>query len=333
MLQYSNARIQSLDFLRGIAAFAVMFFHFTGESSIHLSDHNPLRIAGVYGHLGVEVFFVLSGFVIPYSMYASSYQPRSIKEFLIKRTVRIEVPFLILIGAEIILIYVSSFTPWRNGVSERLDAYNILLHIGYLNGVMNKPWLIPAFWTLAIEFQFYILMAFLFPLFLQAGFFYRMIIMVIFVALSIIFPQPYLFFSYGSFFLIGIITFQLVVGIVKIPEFFALSASFLCLMHFQQEAISVLIAIMTVTVILFFKCDWKWSSFLGMISYSLYLIHIPFGGRLLMLTQMYVETELSRSLLIVLFLASSIFVAWLFYLLVEKPSVSLSKSIHYKNTI
>ena len=132
-------RIESLDFLRGIAAFGVMLFHYTAESSIHLSDENPLRIVGIHGHLGVGIFFIISGLVIPYSMYLSSYKIHSIGKFLAKRTIRLEIPYLVLIVVEALFDYLSSLTPWRDSISERLDAFNILLHVGYLNGIWGEP--------------------------------------------------------------------------------------------------------------------------------------------------------------------------------------------------
>lgn len=74
----SIERIHSLDFLRGIAACAVMLFHYTIEESIHLSDSNVLRIIGGYGHYGVEVFFIISGFVIPWAMYKADFKIRAL---------------------------------------------------------------------------------------------------------------------------------------------------------------------------------------------------------------------------------------------------------------
>lgn len=309
----------------------VMLFHYTASTSIQLLDENPLRIVGAYGHLGVEMFFILSGFVIPYSMYASSYKIDAIGKFLLKRSIRIEIPYLVLIALEVLLIYASSFTPWKNGVSERLNAYNIVLHVGYLNGILGRPWLIPVFWTLAIEFQFYLLIAILFPLLLQTEVFNRIAVVAIVALFSFFFPHPYLFFNYGLLFLAGILAFQFMIGVIKRQEFFVFVACVMVLLYFQREPLSLVVVASTLTVILFFKLDFKWSAFLGMISYSIYLIHVPFGGRLLMLTQMYSQSEWTKTVLIVIYLGSTVFVAWLFYLFVEKPSLLLSRKVKYKD--
>src|SRR5882672_4406678 len=94
-------RLSSLDFLRGISACGVMLFHYTIETSINISDNNPLRIIGSYGHWGVIVFFVVSGFVIPYAMHSNAYEIKAIGKFLLKRSLRIEIPFLSMVVLEV----------------------------------------------------------------------------------------------------------------------------------------------------------------------------------------------------------------------------------------
>ena len=58
-------RLPTLDALRGVASLAVMWFHFTLQPYL---SNDAIRRSGKYGWLGVEVFFVVSGFVIPYTM-------------------------------------------------------------------------------------------------------------------------------------------------------------------------------------------------------------------------------------------------------------------------
>ena len=62
-------RLQAVEYTRGVAAFMVMWFHFT-----YLLPEGVLRASGLYGYLGVEAFFVISGFIIPYSMDLRHYR-------------------------------------------------------------------------------------------------------------------------------------------------------------------------------------------------------------------------------------------------------------------
>ena len=79
-------RLPVLDMLRGSASFAVCWYHMTnGNDSLPPS---LLKSSGGYSWVGVEIFFVISGFVIPYSLSRSGYQITDCGRFLIKRIVR-----------------------------------------------------------------------------------------------------------------------------------------------------------------------------------------------------------------------------------------------------
>jgi peptidoglycan/LPS O-acetylase OafA/YrhL len=47
-----------------------------------------------FGYLGVDVFFVISGFVIPYSLWGREYSLRQFPRYMIRRAVRLEPPYL-----------------------------------------------------------------------------------------------------------------------------------------------------------------------------------------------------------------------------------------------
>lgn len=76
-----------LDGLRGVAAIAVVFFHFGGR----LPDFAPMQ----HGYLAVDFFFVLSGFVIAYAYEARLRQAMGLLDFLAARAIRL-MPLLIL---------------------------------------------------------------------------------------------------------------------------------------------------------------------------------------------------------------------------------------------
>lgn len=77
--------------LRGLAALAVCMFHFTKG---FVDEDGWLREVFRYGWMGVEVFFVISGFVIPFSLLGSSFGFRHYFKFLKKRFLRIEPAYL-----------------------------------------------------------------------------------------------------------------------------------------------------------------------------------------------------------------------------------------------
>jgi peptidoglycan/LPS O-acetylase OafA/YrhL len=66
---------------------------------------------------------------------------------------------------------------------------------------------------------------------------------------------------------------------------------------------------------------------LGGISYSLYLTHVPVGGRIVNLGRRYVSGPLAEVLLSLVALATCLAFAWLFYRVIEKPSIAFAKRI------
>ena len=81
----SGDLIISVEYLRGLAALSVTWFHLTNTYSL-----NWVRESGSLGWLGVEAFFVISGFIIPYSLHRSGYTLRDFPNFMLRRIVRLE---------------------------------------------------------------------------------------------------------------------------------------------------------------------------------------------------------------------------------------------------
>jgi peptidoglycan/LPS O-acetylase OafA/YrhL len=77
-----DARIPTLDALRGLASFAVAWFHFTQGSPIAFPA--LLKASGAYGWAGVQMFFVISGFVIPHALQRAKYSGKDFSRFVQK---------------------------------------------------------------------------------------------------------------------------------------------------------------------------------------------------------------------------------------------------------
>jgi peptidoglycan/LPS O-acetylase OafA/YrhL len=78
-------RLLAVEYTRGMAAVMVMWFHFT-----YLLPDGWLRMSGLYGYLGVDVFFAISGFIIPCAMDRRDYRiGRDSLAFVARRVVRL----------------------------------------------------------------------------------------------------------------------------------------------------------------------------------------------------------------------------------------------------
>lgn len=321
--------ISSLDLLRGLAALAVVFFHFTHGNPDFLTQENILYVIGRYGFLGVDVFFVISGFVIPYSMYVGKYKTASFGKFMVKRIARIEPPYIISIVLVIALNYLSTLSPLYRGAGFEVNTTGLLLHLGYLNAFFHYPWVNDVYWTLAIEFQYYLIIAALFPLLISKKK-SKSFLVLLFLAISGIFVNEHsLFFNYAHLFIVGILLFQFKIGYLTKGEFGTMLLIVLMLIFIKFDKRYLIAALLPYFFIMYFDLSNKISKFLGDISYSLYLVHIPIGGRVINIAETLFTNEMVRSLFVFVAMAVSIFAAWIFYKLVEKPSIRLSKRLSY----
>lgn len=147
--------IRSLDGVRGLAFCLVFFQHFAGGNHIHLW---PLEIIRGVGWTGVDLFFVLSGFLITGILYDTRSDPEYFRKFYVRRALRI----FPLYYAVLLLIFLS--TPllhlhwhWYH-LAYPLYASNFLnALLPFTNTFGFDPWLdLGHFWSLAVEEQFYL---------------------------------------------------------------------------------------------------------------------------------------------------------------------------------
>lgn len=324
--------LSSLDLLRGLAALAVCYFHFTHGNPEFLSKSNILYVSGRFGFLGVDVFFVISGFVIPYSMYRGGYYLKDFGRFLTKRIVRIEPPYLVSIVLVIFLNWVSTLSPYYRGAAFNINFEALALHLGYLNAFFNFPWVNDVYWTLAIEFQYYLLIALVFPLLVHPEKKFSFGILLLFGISGFLLSNHDFIFNYSLLFIVGILLFQFQIGYLSKKEFGAFLLIALIFIFVKFDKRYLVAALLPYFFITYFEFNDKVSKFLGNISYSLYLVHIPIGGRIINLCEGHVKNELVRSLFVFVAFIISIFAAWLFYKFVEKPFIGMSKRITYKKT-
>src|ERR1700751_2787177 len=86
-------RLETVDQLGGLAALAVGWYHFTNVRSF--LPEGWLKQSGSFGWLGVEVFFVISGFILPWALYGADYRLSHFPRFLAKQILRLAPPYLV----------------------------------------------------------------------------------------------------------------------------------------------------------------------------------------------------------------------------------------------
>ncbi len=300
----------------------VCLFHLTNNLNIN----DPVKHVTIFGYLGVQIFFVISGFVIPWSLYTEAYKPRNFFSYLSKRIIRIEPPYLISIVLVLLLNYISSKTAIYHGEPFHLNIGQFLSHIVYLPKSFGFEWIQPVYPTLQVEFQFYILLGLIFPLLRSEKKLIIYAITVIFIVISYL--TPVAIFGFIDLFLIGIIYFKYKIGHLNRYEFWSMEVVIIAFTLFNNQDKYVAVAeFISIIGIMYWESANKITQFLGKISYSLYLIHVPIGGKVVNLGNRYSHSISTSYLIILLAVMVSVASAWIFYKMVESPSIKLSKQL------
>jgi peptidoglycan/LPS O-acetylase OafA/YrhL len=321
-----------LEVLRAIAALSVCLFHFTNTSHPNfLPSQNIVREVGSFGKLGVEVFFVISGFLIPYSLYLRSYTLQDFTNFIIRRLKRLEPPYFFCIFLTILLSYLFSKIPAVKMKALSVEPLQILAHIAYLNAILKYKWVNPVFWTLAIEFQYYFFVALVFPLLNHENKRIRILGVLSTSVIGIsIYSDENLLTHWLPLFAIGIVIFQKYVGHLKVSDFifllFILTPISIFIVGFQETIAGIFAGL----VILFWgsrKIPSAFSplSFAGTLSYSIYLLHIPVGEPFIRWGGQLPNSLFYRYPVLVGVVLLTIFSAYLLWRLIEKPSQDWAK--------
>jgi peptidoglycan/LPS O-acetylase OafA/YrhL len=315
----SPKRVLSVEGLRGIASLCVAWFHLTNQY-----QWGFVRASGSWGWLGVEAFFVISGFVIPYSLWTSDYKLKNFAQYMGRRALRIEPPYVISIFLTLVLWKLSTLAPSFSGSAFEFGSVQILLHLFYLIPFTHYTWISPVYWSLAYEFLFYITIGLLYGLL-----FSRHIAWSLALAFGI-------FACSGDamvfLFIIGIASMRYRVGIDPVTVAAAFSILAAVPLAYALGPPLAIVGLVTAAIIAFVNLDrlTRPLAFLGTISYSLYLTHVPIGGRVVNLGLRFGTSELYTLILSTVALSVSILFAWIFYLLVERTATRIAYVVSYR---
>ncbi|QJR11321.1 hypothetical protein DSM104443_02396 [Usitatibacter rugosus] len=176
--------IAAIEALRGVAVLWVILFHYwvlrvdafpKDPWNAFIASVPPLRAIVSNGYLGVELFFLITGFLLTLPWFRHALQGRpapSARGFYVRRIRRIVpayyVQLFFLIVVFVPLYYGSNY--WMRNLGYL--AYNIPAHLSFLHyttplssASMNVN---GALWTLTLEAQYYVILPLLAPLFVRA---------------------------------------------------------------------------------------------------------------------------------------------------------------------
>ena len=371
MIKAAKHHIQKLDFLRGIAILMVFIFHcqlalypnyavnaYKPNGMIDISSTKSFLLnfsPSAFGWTGVELFFVISGFLIHLG-YLRTGSELNLKTFFSKRFWRIFPPYWLVL----IVLCIMAFAFHHSFSKTKMLDY--VVHFFTLQNFSAKTYysINGSFWSLAFEVQMYLI----YPLFLllrkywgiKVAFLTTLLLPVLFSPLIFMFVKSGNELAFpGSVFVIwftwtagayyaesyfnGRRIFKKVGLAIFLFTFLLLIASKYCK---YSNAISLHLA--TLAWVLFL--DWilytksvkmdhllvRGIVFFGLCSYSFYLIHQPYLTDLINVFRISPgQGLLTASLSIFVAFIILLLISYLLYRLVELPSIAFGYKLRSKN--
>lgn len=325
----TSSRYRELDALRGLAALAVVFFHYTVRY-FELFPGHPPEWQFPLGGLGVQLFFGISGFVILMTLERS----KTAADFVLSRFSRLYPAYWVCLA---ITFAIMSVWPLPGRVVTSLQA---LANVTMWQELWGTPHVDGVYWSLQVELIFYAMALLVFAL----GWLPRVsFLLAAWLTLALVAgagaqwahrPVPFLLqrfglFEYSAFFAIGA------------SAYLAWRDKCLSLMNVLHFGLAVIVAslyqglkggVMAAAMVMLFsllarrRAGWLDMSilvYLGTISYPLYLLHQNIGYVLMTRA---LEHGVPVAVAIAVAVAVAIGLASIVTLGIERPALSWIRS-------
>lgn len=333
---------------------AVVVFHLNEAARVTYGDWLPPVIDWIFrrGFLGVDIFFVLSGFVIAYSVRNADLSGRFIGWFALRRSIRLDPPYWAAIALEVGVQWLAL----RLALSESSlpSLPQLLAHLLYLQNLLGLGDIVDLFWTLCFEIQFYLALISLLVLRrkLDGWLGHRPAEWLSAITLTSLFVASVcLRFQVGGVsghpgvalirwyqFFMGACVWWVVSGRIPWHVLAATWAALLAVVIVQRaEPLQLLPIAVSGLMWWSYRRDEMATilssrvvQFLGAISYSLYLFHTTIGWRLIRISGNFIDDSTPRVFMLLFFFASvavCVVAAWIGWRILEKPSIRLSQGI------
>jgi len=317
-MKRNQGQITHIEALRAIAALMVLLFHFitfyNGETFLVASEY--VRSSSEFGAQGVEMFYIISGFVMMLSLTRKKYTIAGFGSYCLKRGLRILPLYWLVIALMIVIDLAWQVAP---------DWKNLLCNMSFTVELFDGTrWMNPVFSTLGVEVQFYLLLGLLFPL-LKANRWLKYIVFALWLLAGYYTPEHYTVLNAGPFFIVGMLLYDASQSDRNLN--FGGIALILVALSALQQFQDVTIVLVTLYLMLIVQPTWKPLVRLGEVSYSIYLTHGIFGGWLLYFCASPFYGNLQSPWLIVPAAIFSVLGAFVFYWAIEKRSIRWSKSV------
>lgn len=145
MTYRTQSRMPEIDALRGIAALSVVLYHYTSRYDTIFGHATDPLFTLSWGHYGVNLFFMISGFVI----FMSLDRTRTPLDFVVSRVSRLFPTYWA-------AIVITTLGVGLFGLLGReVTAGSTVANFGMLHNLFGVPHVDGVYWTLEVEMLFY----------------------------------------------------------------------------------------------------------------------------------------------------------------------------------
>ena len=280
-------RVAELDALRGLAALAVVAFHYTSHYQREVGHLQPPAFGFDAGNYGVHLFFLISGFVI----FMTLDRTRTAADFAVSRFSRLFPAYWAAMAITAAVIYILGMP------EQRIPARDLVANLTMVQDLFGFQQLDGSYWTLQIELFFYAQMLGWYALGLLPRIHW---IVLGWLTLAVVYAetvQHHVHFSYYlrellilrhiPFFALGILFYRRYTRRDGLVRDLALMALSLLAIRIADAPVFFVVALVCCAIFAAFVAGGlRWLSmplfaFLGGISYSLYLLHQSIGFALI----------------------------------------------------
>ncbi len=282
-----SSRVVELDALRGIAALAVLAFHYTTQYGQQYGHATPLGFGFAPGNYGVNLFFLISGFVI----FMTLERTRTTMDFVISRFSRLFPAYWAAMALTGVFVYVLGMP------EQRLPLHDLLLNLTMVQQLLGSEHLDGSYWTLQVELFFYAQMLLWFVLGQLKRIHLIILLWLVLVTWCGEVVQHHMHFSYLArellilrhipFFALGILFYRLHTRPQENLLNYTMMGLCLVAIAIADPPVFLWVGFACCGIFLLFvnnRLSWlrgTFFAFLGGISYSLYLLHQAIGFALI----------------------------------------------------
>lgn len=331
-------KIGAINLLRFVAAIGVLFYHYMFmfyQRGFSYLDFGSLRSIAQYGYLGVDLFFIISGFVI-----ALSAENRTSFGFLTSRMSRLYPIFWTCLSITALYTLFGGYF-----ISEHVTWSRYFAGLTMIPGLFGQTILEGSYWTLEVELKFYFIIFIILAFRSFEKIEHLSYIAIVSIILMISFTSIHI--GWAVNFLAGILFFKIYKDGLTTPRMIGVLTLLPINTHtaleysrnltenyhvvFKDSVVGFFIVLfytafmLIATKVLSFK-DNKWLSLAGLLTYPVYLLHQQIGHILFIVYEQY----MSQYVAIILITAFILLLSYVVHIAVEDRGRKIIQSTMQK---